>query len=108
MASLLLKNVPDALREQLKIRAEGHRRSMNQEALHILEQAMPAAKPLDVRAALAFKPVELEGSVDLTKLLREERDQRSVYPTLPSQGMDAPLAADGSRPAPAKARSRKR
>ena len=40
MATITLKNVPDALHERLKASAERHRRSMNSEALVCLEQAL--------------------------------------------------------------------
>jgi len=40
MPSLTLKNVPEDLHQRLKEQAEQHRRSMNQEAIWILEQAL--------------------------------------------------------------------
>lgn len=40
MPSLTLKNVPEDLHQRLKEQAERHRRSMNQEAIWILEQAL--------------------------------------------------------------------
>ena len=40
MASLLLKNIPDDLHEQLKTEAKKHRRSMIQEAIVLLEQSL--------------------------------------------------------------------
>ena len=40
MPSLLLKNVPEDLRKKLKEEAELHHRSMNKEAVALLEQAL--------------------------------------------------------------------
>jgi antitoxin FitA len=40
MATMTLKNVPDDLYEQLKRRAELHRRSINSEAIVCLERAL--------------------------------------------------------------------
>lgn len=43
MASILLKEVPVSLHERLKEEAAAHRRSMNQHALVLLEQALGGA-----------------------------------------------------------------
>lgn len=40
MSSLTLKNVPEALLDELRERATSERRSLNQEALHLLEEAL--------------------------------------------------------------------
>jgi plasmid stability protein len=40
MASLLIRNVDEALREQLKARARRHRRSLEEEARELLRAAM--------------------------------------------------------------------
>ncbi len=40
MPTLTLKQVPEELHERLKERAERHRRSMNSEAITILERAL--------------------------------------------------------------------
>jgi plasmid stability protein len=40
MATLTLKGIPDSLLERLRERAELHRRSLNSEALFVLEQAV--------------------------------------------------------------------
>lgn len=52
MASLTLKDIPEALHERLKERAARNRRSLSQEALVCLE-AVTAAEPLDTRRLLA-------------------------------------------------------
>ena len=56
MASLTLKNLPDDLIEELRAAAEDDRRSLNQEAMHLLTLALRAraastpTAPTDVRA----------------------------------------------------------
>jgi len=44
MPSLTLKRVPDEIHERLKERAERHRRSMNSEAIQILERALKSTR----------------------------------------------------------------
>ena len=51
MASLTLKDIPPPLHQRLRERAERHRRSLSQEALACLEQAV-AAESIDVDALL--------------------------------------------------------
>lgn len=46
MPALTIKNIPDDLYEQLKIKAELHRRSINSEVLVYLEQALRPGKIL--------------------------------------------------------------
>ena len=43
MATLTIRNLPDALHERLKRHAEWHRRSLNNEAIVLLEQALQQA-----------------------------------------------------------------
>jgi plasmid stability protein len=52
VATLTLKNIPDALHRQLKERAVQNRRSLNSEAIHCLEQAL-ATTLTDPEAYLA-------------------------------------------------------
>jgi len=47
MATLYLRSLPAALYERLKARAQRNRRSVTQEAIAILEEALGAAAPLD-------------------------------------------------------------
>lgn len=42
MATLTLKNVPDDLHQRLKDRARRHHRSLNREAIRLLQQAVAA------------------------------------------------------------------
>jgi plasmid stability protein len=71
MPTLTIKNVPDELHERLKNQAERHRRSMNSEAIWILEQvltpsrrsadeAIARAKALNDRIGHTFDPNLIE------------------------------------------------
>lgn len=53
MATLTIKNCPDALYARLKERAASHRRSLNSEAILALEQALAQPEPTDTDALLA-------------------------------------------------------
>jgi plasmid stability protein len=48
MAVLNVKSVPDTLYRKLQARAKRQRRSVAQEVVHILEQALSEAPPLSV------------------------------------------------------------
>jgi len=52
MPSLTLKDIPKRLHQQLRERAERHRRSLSQEAIACLEQVV-AIEPVDAAALLA-------------------------------------------------------
>ncbi|WP_290650494.1 Arc family DNA-binding protein [Aquisalimonas sp.] len=52
MATMTLKNVPDELYERLKEAASRHRRSLNNEAIVCLEQALESG-PVDPKRLLA-------------------------------------------------------
>ena len=52
MTSLLVKNVPEALKRRLRAEANRDRRSMNQQVLLILEQALPPGLPPRLPTAL--------------------------------------------------------
>lgn len=92
MAAILLKNVPEALRQRLQERAKRNRRSMNQEALVILEQALP--EPLDVKAIMAWEPIKLNKPIDWAKAVREARDERGQKVYDAWVGGKASMAAD--------------
>ena len=53
MPAITLKALPDRLHRQLKARAARHKRSLNQEVLAVLEEAVAPARRLDVEALLA-------------------------------------------------------
>jgi plasmid stability protein len=52
MPNITLKNVPDEVHQRLKEQAERHRRSMNREAIWILERAL-CPTPRDADAVIA-------------------------------------------------------
>lgn len=61
MAALLIKNIPPRLHALLKQRAATHRRSLNSEAIHVLEEAIardpaPAAFPPPPAPSPEFVP----------------------------------------------------
>lgn len=72
MATLNVRNLPDALYRRLKQRARRERRSVAQEVARILEQALAAPEPLSI--------LDLQGlgkdawrKIDAVKHAREER-----------------------------------
>ena len=48
MATLNIKNLPDSLYKRLRARAERERRSVAQEVIHILSQAIDEPAPLSI------------------------------------------------------------
>jgi plasmid stability protein len=48
MATLNIKNLPDALYSRLKLRAERQHRSVAQEVMHLLEEALDGSEPLSI------------------------------------------------------------
>jgi antitoxin FitA len=53
MATLTLKNLPDTVLQRLRRQAERQNRSVNREAIVILEAAVRPAIPVDAEARLA-------------------------------------------------------
>jgi plasmid stability protein len=53
MPSLTLKNIPEELLERLRALAQRRRRSVNSEAIAILEAAVQPATPVDVEALIS-------------------------------------------------------
>jgi plasmid stability protein len=49
MASLTIKNIPDELLQQLRQRVAADRRSLNQQILRLLEQALASSESADNR-----------------------------------------------------------
>ncbi|MEM1206296.1 MAG: hypothetical protein AAGN66_23895 [Acidobacteriota bacterium] len=88
MASLTLKNIPDDLLARLRAQAGEDRRSLNQQAIYLLERALGEPDP----AAEARRQVDLWGDLagtwesDLS--VREEID--SLYRSR-SRGRDVEL-----------------
>ena len=52
MASITLKALPASLHRRLKKRAAEHKRSLNQEVIHILEMEIAVSPKLDIEAVL--------------------------------------------------------
>jgi len=48
MATLNIKNLPDALYRKLRVRAKRQRRSVAQEVTHLLSEALETPKPLSI------------------------------------------------------------
>jgi len=87
MAALLIKNIPPRLHELLKQQAAANRRSLNSEAIMVLEKAMEPEKPLapdggpvmDLsEAALAALPGEVADRLRALRNLRESLAGRKV------------------------------
>jgi plasmid stability protein len=72
MASVLIKNLPDGLHQQLKARAARHHRSLNKELIALIEDAMraPPADPLP-------QPVELRRPLTQDMLDRARDEGRA-------------------------------
>ena len=73
MPSLTLKGLPDDLLDRLRARAEGQRRSLNQEAIRILETALRTPEPslLDAHRAFVERHGPLPVSPDIFENLRD-------------------------------------
>ena len=70
MATLLLKNVPDKLRDRLRRTAREHKRSMNQQAILALAESLDALQPLPP----AVRP---RGALDNRFIARAKRSGRA-------------------------------
>lgn len=68
-ATITLKNVPPELHRSLKELAKKHKRSLNQEAIHCLEEALSSSGK--VRPSLRFAPAP----VSVGKILRPLGDR---------------------------------
>ena len=53
MPAITLKSLPAALHRSLKSRAARHKRSLNQEVIAVLEEAVAPSKRVDVEAMIA-------------------------------------------------------
>ena len=71
MPSLLIKNIPEELRGQLRERAVRHHRSMNKEVIVLLERALGGGRP-DVLP----EPIPLKKPFDTQTLLRARKAGR--------------------------------
>ena len=72
MTSITIRNLDDALKQRLRVRAATHGRSMEEEARNILRTSLnqEAAQPTNLAAAIRalFSPL---GGVDLPEVPRE-------------------------------------
>ena len=76
--SITLKNIPDPIYQRIKLAAKRHHRSMNNEIIACLEQA------------LAPRPVDLESRLDQARRLR----QQFVGPTLKLEDIASAIDRD--------------
>lgn len=77
MATLTIKNLPDALYAQLKARATENRRSINSEAILAVERALAetsASDPAQLLATLRRSRARLNGLYLTDKELRAARE----------------------------------
>jgi plasmid stability protein len=72
VATLNIKNLPDALYRKLQARAKRDRRSVAQEVTHLLTEALDASKPLSI-LELQGLGKELWQGVDAVDHVRRER-----------------------------------
>lgn len=72
MATLLIKGLKDAAKKKLKEQAELHHRSMNQEAVMLLERELLPYRVPTLPPPL--KPLRTDIQFDATKVIRESRD----------------------------------
>ncbi len=86
MVTLTLKNVPDTLLERIRSDAQRERRSLNQHAIHLLEQALGGARPSFGEAIERYRRAESPIAEDLSRELeglRERDGGREVDLELP-------------------------
>jgi plasmid stability protein len=73
MATLNIKNFPEPLYEKLQEQAQREHRSVTQEVIHILDQALEQGKTLSIMG-LEGLGKELWEGIDAAEYIREERD----------------------------------
>jgi plasmid stability protein len=72
VATLNVKNLPDALYRKLQVRAKRDRRSVAQEVTHLLTEALEAPKPLSI-LELQGLGKDLWQEVDAAEHVQRER-----------------------------------
>lgn len=65
MASITIRNLDDGLKQQLRVRAAEHGRSMEEEAREILREVVGKGRPPRDLAAAIRKRVAPSGGIDL-------------------------------------------
>jgi plasmid stability protein len=90
MPSLLIKNIPPRLHAKLKQRAAGNRRSLNGEAIHVLEAAVGHRPPEDSASAGAVgTPLDESALAALPPDIAERlRAMRELRESLAARKMD--------------------
>ena len=74
MASLSIKNVPDDVVENLRLRAARHHRSLQGELMSIITESV--SKPFDAKAFLAESArLGIKTPGDSVAMIREDRDR---------------------------------
>jgi hypothetical protein len=73
MATLNIKNMSDSLYKKLQTRAKRERRSIAQEATHLLSQALEAPKPLSILELQGLGKEVWQG-IDAAAHVRRERE----------------------------------
>ena len=73
MATLNIKNMPDALYKKLQARAKRQRRSVAQEVTHLLSEALEASKPLSILELQGLGTEQWTG-IDAAAHVKRERD----------------------------------
>lgn len=87
MPSLFVRNVPEALYEDLQRRAESQRRSLSAEVITLLERALAEVERTSeftlatIRQRCTFDPAAV-GAPDSTALLRQDRGRRASAASL--------------------------
>ena len=74
MSALILRNIPEVLHQRLRVEAENHHRSMNREAIAILEKEFFKTRPI-------FFPTPVKGkkSVSPEWVVQTIRKARDVH-----------------------------
>lgn len=82
MSTLTLKQVPDSLLERLRAEAQRQRRSVNQQALYLLEQTLERSRPSFGAALTRFLeeegPPDARAATALTGVRSRERGRKVV------------------------------
>jgi plasmid stability protein len=75
--TLSIRNVPDDLAAQLRIRAKNNNRSLQGELMHLLETSLQPSQSKSVDAVLdELHQLGLSGPDEATAMIREDRDRR--------------------------------
>lgn len=73
MATLKIKDFPDALYKRLKEQAQRERRTIAQQAIHVLDQFLEQEKTESILGLRGLGKEVWEG-IDVAEYIREERD----------------------------------